>query len=290
MTHSTGFKSQWQGLNRMFGESGQIPYGEFVLIGGLPHSYKTGLLYDLLLQVVTHTAPPPSKDNLKPTVLFLTGDDNESAVLARMYVQLKEVETGEFVDATHLDETAMLEYVKTQFAAKGWHVIMSRYPMDTLSVQRLTQLIPDYEKDGFDVRMVFIDDISLTLKQDDLKASVRDVRKFMKSRNILVMATHSISYRVLTLRRELGEEFLTHLPHSGLWAGPANLSDEVDLELFVNRVDRGEQQYLELQRGKHRTLTHTPEDDRHTYLPFTQLGHLPSDLLSTDRSLTHPSD
>lgn len=286
MTTVSGYRSGFQGLNRMFGPTHQLPCGEFVLIGGLTHNYKTELLHVLLRHAATETRPDESVGETIPTLLFFMGTGTASSEILRLFAELKEDETGETVDPDTYNTTEIVDYVNARLASMGWHVGILDLSFKDVTVADLRDIVEDYVKLGHDVKVAFIDDIASTLIHDDLRALIGEVRDFMKGHQILTIATHPFSVNMMKRRRELGDGFLTQMPESNIWAGDSRLSQEVDLEVFVNIIQRGDDYYLELQRGKHRTLPITPEEDRHTYIPFTATGHLPSDVEGEDRSMS----
>lgn len=280
------YQSGYQGLNRMFGLTKHIPSGELVLVGGLPHNYKTELLHALLRHMATSTSPATSESKAIPTILFFLGDSTSESQLHKLFTDLKEDETGTKVDSYKYTAVDIIDYVNSRLASQGWHVGILDLPHKETTVLELRSILEDYVESGHDIKVAFIDDIANNVSHDDTRALMRNVRELMKELDILTIATHPVSMNLIKLRREMGDSFLSHLPESNLWAGDSRLSQEVDLEIFVNIVQRGDNFYLELQRGKHRTLPITPEEDRHVYLPFTALGHLPFDVGVEDRSVS----
>lgn len=288
-----GFKTGWQSINRMMGESGQLRRGMFVLIGALTHNYKSGFVHDLFRHFCIHNDPVVENEDKKPTLLFFSSENRSEEDIIRMYVALKENETGEAVDVSQIDEAKAAEYVSERLTARGWYVDMLRVDPTNFTYLDLMNTVLKYESAGHEIHGIGFDYLGLINKKgcqssmigEDIRLLMQKVRTFMSARNILFITPHQLSQEAMNLKRAGVGNFVAEISGKNYWDGSKRIANEADLELFLDIVERDKKHYLAVHRGKHRTVKATPLKDRFVYLPFAEVGYIPDDINGEDRSI-----
>lgn len=289
---SGGFKSGWQAFNRMMGESGQMRRGMFVLAGGLTHCYKSGLVHDLFRHACVHNDPIQEDPDKKPTILYFSSENRAEEDLIRMYVALKENETGVAVDVTQIDKDEAAAYVAEKLTARGWNVEMIRLDPNAFTYQDLYNTVLRYEGEGCEVHAIYFDYLAMINRKgcqssmigEDIRMLMQRVRTFMSARNILFVTPHQLSQEAMAVKRSGVANFVAEIAGKNYWDGSKRIANEADLEIFVDIVERDKKHYLAIHRGKHRTVKATPLKYRHFYLPFQEVGYVPDDLHTEDSS------
>lgn len=288
-----GFKSAWHAFNRMLGESQQMRRGMFVLIGGLTHCYKSGLCHDLFRHACLYNDPVQENSDRKPTILYFSSENRAEEDLIRMYVALKENETGVAVDVSQVDRDEAAGYVAEKLTSRGWNVDMIRIDPNAFTYQELYNTILRYEAAGCEIHAVFFDYLALINRKgcqssmigEDIRLLMQRVRTFMSARNILFVTPHQLSQEAMALKRAGVGNFTAEIAGKNYWDGSKRIANEADLEVYVDIVERDKRHYLAIHRGKHRTVKATPLKYRSFYLPFQEVGYVPDDLNGEDTSL-----
>lgn len=288
-----GLKSGWQAFNRMMGESHQMRRGMFVLAGGLTHCYKSGLVHDLFRHACIYNDPIQEDTTRKPTILYFSSENRAEEDLIRMYVALKENETGVAVDVTQLDLTEAGPYVANKLTARGWNVDMIRIDPSAFTYQDLYNTILRYESHGCEVHAVYFDYVAMISRKgcqssmigEDIRQLMQRIRTFMSARNILFVTPHQLSQEAMALKRAGVGNFVTEIAGKNYWDGSKRIANEADLEIYVDIVERNKKHYLAIHRGKHRTVKATPLKYRFFYIPFQEVGYVPDDINKEDSSL-----
>lgn len=288
-----GFKSAWQAFNRMMGESGQMRRGMFVLVGGLTHCYKSGIVHDLFRHSCLYNDPVADNPDKKPTILYFSSENRAEEDLIRMYVALKENETKEAVDVSQIDRDEAAAYVAEKLTSRGWNVEMIRIDPNAFTYQELYDTVLRYESAGCEVHAIFFDYLALINRKgcqssmigEDIRLLMQRVRTFMSARNILFVTPHQLSQEAMALKRAGVGNFVAEIAGKNYWDGSKRIANEADLEIFVDIVERDKKHYLAVHRGKHRTVKATPLKYRSFYLPFQEVGYVPDDIHTEDSSL-----
>ena len=81
------------------------------------------------------------------------------------------------------------------------------------------------------------------------------------------------------------DNFVQEVAGKGYWDGCKRIDQEADFELIIHIEKMGNKSYLTMQRGKHRKVKITPNEDLYTVLPFHDIGNIPDDINGKDRSM-----
>lgn len=298
--NSTGggsvFKTGYHALNRMLGEANGLRRGMFVLIGALTHGYKSGLCHDLFRHACIYNSPVVSEENKIPTILYFSTENGAEEDLMRMYTRLRENETGEAVDISQVDIGFASKYISSRLQERGWHVDMLRINPGDFDFVKLAAIVTKYESAGHEIYAIFFDYLSLINKTqfkggvigEDIRQLMEKTRTFMSARNILFVTPHQLSQEAMTLSRTNIPNFVQEVAGKNYWDGSRRIANEADLEIYCGITMRDGKAYLEVARGKHRTVKVTPVKDRHFFLPMSEYANsgIDDDINGEDISLT----
>lgn len=292
-----GFKTGWQAVNRMMGESETLRRGMFVLIGALTHNYKSGFCHDLFRHVCIHNTPQLDDPTKKPLILYFSTENRAEEDILRMYIALKENETGEAVNVNTIDPLEASVYISERLGERGFHTEMIRVDGGEFTMIELFNTVLDYEAEGYEVQAIFFDYLSLidtsdlktrgSMGGENIRLLMQRVRTFMSARNILFVTPHQLSQQAMDKKREGSLNFLREVAGKNYWDGSKRIANEADLEIFLDIVAYNNKHYLHVHRGKHRTVKATPRKNLEFYLPFSEVAYIPDDVEGEDRSTTN---
>lgn len=289
-----GFKTGWQAVNRMMGESEQFRRGMFVLVGALTHQYKSGFCHDLFRHFCIYNVPVLEDESKIPMMLYYSAENRAQEDLMRMYVALKENETGEAVNTSTVDEDEAAAYVAMRLQETGFKVKMIRLDASNFTYQDLCNEVLEYESQGYEIQCVVFDYLNLinkkgisasTMGGEDVRMLMQKTRVFMSARDILFITPHQLSQQAMEKKREGAMNFLEEIAGKNYWDASKRIANEADLEIFLDRVKAANNWYLHVYRGKHRTVKATPSELHEFYLPFADIGYVPEDINGPDVSM-----
>lgn len=289
-----GFKTGWQAVNRMLGDSETLRRGMFVLVGALTHNYKSGFTHDLFRHACLYNTPTPKDPTKKPAIIYFSSENRAEEDVIRMYVALKENETGVAVNVNTIDPVEASAYISRRLQETGFHVEMLRIDGNCFTYTDLFNFVVEYESAGYEIQAIFFDYLALidsgtgsghSMMGESTRALMQRVRTFMSARDILFVTPHQLSQEAMGLKRAGVNNFVAEIACKNYWDGSKRIANEADLEVFLDIVHRDGKFYLAVHRGKHRTVKATPMKLRHFYLPFEEVGYVPDDINGDDRSL-----
>jgi hypothetical protein len=148
------------------------------------------------------------------------------------------------------------------------------------------------EASGYEIHLIFIDYLNMMSKLGcqqgpagtDIRDLFRRARNFLSKRGIACITPHQLSTEAKMLLRLGAENFVQEIANKGYYDSCRTIDQEVDFEIYQHIVKVGDESYLTLQRGKHRTPFITPEKDLYTILKFEQIGGILDDINSRDLS------
>lgn len=293
--------TRWQGVNRMMGEYGGLRRGDFIVVGALQHNFKTGFTLDMTRQIAMYSTPYMRDKSKKPLILHISTENSVKDNVIQLYVTLKAQETGVKLEVTELsakakEDPALYEqiatYVKEHMERSGYTVKMLRVNPSMFTYQKLFNLLNKYESQGYEIHLLTIDYLNMMSKEGcvtgatgtDVRDLFRRVRNFCNPRGITVLTPHQISSEAKNLLRNGTESFVKEIANKGYWDGCRVIDQEVDLEILIHIEKVDGKSYLTIQRGKHRKVGITPEQDLYTVYQFDPILGLPEDVGGPDMS------
>lgn len=289
-------KFGWHALNRITGEHNGGRRGEFWVVQALQHNFKTGFTLSLFKHAALYNKPHMRDPEKKPLLIHLSLENNLTDNLIWLYVNLKENETGEACDInnTGVSRDEMAEYVRERMMVNGYHIRMYRENPSEFGYHDFFDRISHLESQGFEIHMVVCDYLNMMTKKgcvssgpsgDDIRDLFRRIRNYTAPRGILFITPHQLSTEAKALDRQGVDNFAQEVAGKGYYDGCKRIDQEVDFELVIHIEKRGNESYLTMQRGKHRKVRVTPQQDLYSVLKFQPVGTIPDDLNKEDTSM-----
>ena len=300
-----GLQTGWKAVNQMLGCNKGITE-ELWLMPALPFNCKS--LFSLLTSISIPLFNTPEKvmanvkGDLAPLILDLSLENELDVNIAYAYQAIY----GHFEGRAPImslpedvpDEErqahvqAMADYLVDKIRANGWEYSFEKHTNTDFKVHYLNDLILDYKRQGFHVvgmRADYLGTINKTghgngIAGSDIKEIYRMARNIQVVRNHgFLLAPHQISPEGKRLKAADPIGFCKNLPGRGLYDNCTSLDNEADGELYFNKRVVSNHSFLEVQRGKHRTIIDTHEKYHYTVIPFADVGILPWDC---DKEMT----
>lgn len=294
-----GLKTGWQDMNKMLGVAGGLAE-EMVLMPALPHNCKS--LFSLLTSISVPLFNSPEevmkgiKGTKQPIIIDLSLENENDINLSYAYQAIHGHFEGTAPDMNMATGTAeekaektntMSNYFCSMMERNGWRYEFQKHTNDNFRVHYLQDIISQANRDGYHVVGIRADYLGTINKAghgngiagSDIKEIYRIARNIQVVKNRgFILAPHQISPEGKRLRAIDEASFVKNLPGRGLYDTCSSLDNEADAELYFGKRSVEGKWYLEVQRGKHRTIIDTPEKDRYTVIPFADVGILPWDV------------
>lgn len=281
------YKTGWKDINKMMGIHKGIVPGELWLMPALPHNAKT--LFSLLMFISIGIFNDPKDfvtEGKKPLLLDLTLENELGQNLPMVYRTLYEFFEKKTVDVENINSAEAGDYIRTKLSELGWTFVFERHINTDFTVDTLRSLVEEYEAQGYQVMGIRGDYFGTCNSSglgngttgSDKRELYRRIRNITTPRKIFVLAPHQLSPKAKELKAIDPYKYVKALPGKGFYDGCTTIDNEADGELYFGITD----DFLEVQRGKHRTmLKDTPESLRYVALPFNcpnLFGVLPWDV------------
>lgn len=289
-------KFGWQGFNRMFGDQGGGRRGEFVVVGALQHSFKSGTTIEMLKSAAVYNTPYMIDPTKKPLLLRLSFENPVANDIIHIYRSLVEPEIDAKIDQSSLDPLTAAAYVHEKLTATGYTVQIEHYDPSDFTIFDLIDVIEKYEALGYEVHMLNIDYLAMMstkgCKQGATGQDIRDLfrrtRNATSSRSIFCVTPAQLSTEAKKLTRNGVEDFVKEIANKGYYDSCSTIDQEVDMEIYQHKVEVNGEAYLTFQRGKHRKSgAMTPAADMHTVYKFSkERGFIDDDINGMDKSMS----
>ncbi|HWT40593.1 MAG TPA: DnaB family ATPase [Dongiaceae bacterium] len=282
-----------QGFNRMWGKKRGARGGEFLIIGALPHMYKSGLCLDLFRWICQYNTPVIRTPGKKPLVAYISFENDIPPNVMELYIRIREQETGQKVDPKTINLEEAFLYLKDKLQSTGYTVKLLHFDPTNFTHQDLFDLVIKWELEGFEVHSILCDYLNMMSKKgcDHTGAqggAIRDLyrrtRNFMSKRGIFFATPHQLSPGARQLVRNGSEEdFAKEVATKGYYDDCSKIDQEADIEIICHLVTVNGVKYLTMQRGKHRYNV-TPVADLFVVYRFNEVGGIVDDIGKPDTS------
>lgn len=268
-------KTGLQGLNRMLGYRKGFARGEFVLIYGLQHHFKTGLLLTITRGICKYNNPKDHSSNgKKPLILFVSLENYARKNLYWFFKTAWCVCYGKKPDpSTPLED--MIKFIQEWYASTGWEFIIERYRGKNFGFDQFTETVENYENLGYEVVCVCLDYMEKMNRSREsnngkdwasLGGLSDDLFGYIKSKEILFITPHQFNREMSRIAEQGKTNVVKYFGMSGV-SGSVDVARNADLEISVYiEKDHKKQPWLTVQRGKHRYVDDTPE--KHKYFAY----------------------
>lgn len=264
---------------------------EFVIWNALQHNYKSGMLASSLIGIARYNKPIMQDPDKIPLLLYVSLEDDLDILFEFLYRQMYYTDNKVKADMANTSKEEMSKYVKDKLQETGFKVKFIRVDPSDWSFTSFFSLIEKYEKDGFELKTVVLDYLSLIptvgcvangAVGSDLRDLYRRVRNFFAKRKCLFISAHQLSPDAQMINREnlTGEVFLNRIMGKGFFDGSKKLSQEMDLELYAYKYTQNGKDYLAIGKGKHKGSKVMKSTDKFAIIPFPEnLEPIPDDIL-----------
>ena len=236
---------------------------EFVIWNALQHNYKSGMLASSLIGIARYNKPIMTDPSKIPLLLYVSLEDDLDILFEFLYRQMYYTDNKVKADMSNTSKEEMSKYVKDKLQETGFKVKFIRVDPSDWSYSSFFSLIEKYEKDGFVLKTVILDYLSLIptvgciatgAVGSDLRDLYRRVRNFFAKTKCLFISAHQLSPDAQMINREnlTGEVFLNRIMGKGFFDGSKKLSQEMDLELYAYKFTQNNKDYLAIGKGKHK--------------------------------------
>ena len=263
---------------------------EFVIWNALQHNYKSGMLASSLIGIARYNKPIMTDPSKIPLLLYVSLEDDLDILFEFLYRQMYYTDNKVKADMSNTSKEEMSKYVKDKLQETGFKVKFIRVDPSDWSYSSFFSLIEKYEKDGFELKTVILDYLSLIptvgcvatgAVGSDLRDLYRRVRNFFAKRKCLFISAHQLSPDAQMINREnlTGEVFLNRIMGKGFFDGSKKLSQEMDLELYAYKFTQNNKDYLAIGKGKHKGSKVMKSTDKLAIIPFpVNLEPIPDDI------------
>ena len=263
---------------------------EFVIWNALQHNYKSGMLASSLIGIARYNKPIMTDPSKIPLLLYVSLEDDLDILFEFLYRQMYYTDNKVKADMANTTKEEMSKYVKDKLQETGFKVKFIRVDPSDWSYSSFFSLIEKYEKDGFELKTVILDYLSLIptvgciatgAVGSDLRDLYRRVRNFFAKRKCLFISAHQLSPDAQMINREnlTGEVFLNRIMGKGFFDGSKKLSQEMDLELYAYKFTQNNKDYLAIGKGKHKGSKVMKSTDKLAIIPFPEnLEPIPDDI------------
>ena len=282
----------WHGLNRMFGSNGGGRRGEMMVIGALPHQFKSGTTMEMFKSAALYNTPYLRDPTRKPMLMRISFENTIELDILNLYKSLAENETGIPLDIANIDIDQATQYVIERLQVNGYHISMAHINPSDYTFHDLFQRIERFESEGYEIHMLNLDYLAMMSKRGcatgpagvEIRDLYRRVRNFIIARGIFCVTPHQLSPDAKRMVRMGVENFVQEIASKGYYDGCTTIDQEVDIELIQHIVQMNGEAFLTFQRGKHRKVGITPERDKYFVYKFQGVGSIPDDVLGVDMS------
>lgn len=296
MSAEGALRTGWKGINEMLGEVGAVRRGEFVLIGGLQHNFKSGFLLSLFVHAALFNKPMMRDPTKRPLLYFMTLENEVRDNLLWIYRYIYENDTGMRVDTAMIDTEEAAIYVTKRMSESGYEFIMDRFDPNDYTSASVIGTLESLQADGYEIHALFMDYFNLLSKAgieakvagDDIRLLARRIYNYTSPRGITFYSPHQLSSDAQQLTRENVEDFVKLVANKGYYDGCRRLGQEPDIEFMIHNAEIQGIKYLTVNRGKHRNAV-TPVEKHYYAMPYREIGTLPWDIDSDEEFGTrHP--
>ena len=277
------------GLNRMLGYRKGFARGEFVVIYGLQHHFKTGMLLTITRGICKYNDPKKQCDpNKKPLILLMSLENYARKNLYWFYEKAWGIHYGtKPKQDTSLQE--MIDFIQKWYMETGWEFIIERYSGRKFGYDEYVETIEKYESLGYEVIAVCLDYMSKMKRNTVLDkgkgngwASLDELCdslfQFNKSKEILFITPHQFNRDMAKIAEQGKTNTVKYFGYSGV-SGSSEVARNADLEISVYiEKDHKKQPWLTVQRGKHRYVDDTPEKHKYFAYKFDKDIGIPDDI------------
>ena len=290
-------KTPWQGLNKM--TRGGLRRGQTTVVAALQHHGKSLVCLSLCLGACIYNKAEETLTDKekKALILYISLENEMTLTTANVMMLLKgNLDNEAFGD----EDFAKLqvnkggtEYLARRLNENGYVFKSIRVNPSEWTYLDLFNKINMYEAEGYEIHLCCVDYLCMLPltgcsggnDADRYQDLFNRTRNFFAKKKIAFLTPHQLSSEANDLHR-MGKKDLAIMVRDGnYYAKSKGIGREVDLELFLYKVNESGTTYMCVARGKHRVSGQTPEEYLDFVLPFADIGGIRWDYGQEDTTL-----
>ena len=256
-------KTGYQCVNTML--RGGPRMGEFIINIAMKFNYKSGLIVNIFRQLPKYNAPFPVAEGRHPTLVFVTFEQDLSALIFMLYAGIVENETRQPLTLDHMSisEDEMSHLVVQYFRNLGWHVVLHHQNPLSWTYEDIFNFTENLEKEGCHLVATFFDYLFKVPKTgchlsqvigEDVKVFYTRIRAYYKMRDCLVWSPHQMNSSARDAMEYNTGLLVQNVNGLGKLEGCRTIDDVVDVEIYqhIETDKKTGNIALSLMRGKHK--------------------------------------
>lgn len=268
-------KTGIKGLNTMLGKRGGFVRGEWVVIYGLSHHFKTGLLLTIGRGFAKYNNPAELlNDKTRKPLILLISLENYANRNALWFYKTAYACTFQKQPDKEMTIEQMIDFIQEFYTNHGWEFIIERYKGMNFGHDEYVNTVEKYESLGYEVIICMVDYLNKMKKQSSLfdgessshqslAALAEGSFDYNKSKEILFITPHQFNRKMQELADRIKTNVVKHFSADGV-GGSLVINQTADLEIYVYiEADLDKNSWLTVQRGKHRYVDDTPVAHRY---------------------------
>lgn len=282
-------------LNRLFGEQAGGRRKEQILVAGLQHHYKSGMVMSMVRGAAMYNTPKPRDPNKKPLILLVSTENQMTINLRTLYAQVMNQLFGKAPKLKDINPAEAAKFLRDTFMRNGWHFKMVQVVPAQFGYYQMEEMVLMYEREGYELILMAVDYLGmcntsgLTTSQitgRDKQALFNYSRQLMLRHDYIMLTPHQLSTQALDIDRDRPRKFMDEVPNRQFYHDCKTIGQEVDVEIMLHKIIIDGKAYLEVARGKHRGVDDTPEDHKYFVAQFSDAGIIDDVLLEGNRKTT----
>lgn len=265
-------KTDLQGLNQALGRRHGFAMGEFAIIYGILHHFKTGMLLTILRGIAACNDPKPIVKPGKKPLLLLISLENYARKNLMWFWRTAYACVFKKKASDDLGIPKMIEMISKFYTDRGWEFIIERYQGRNFGFDEFAHTIERYEDKNYQIVACGVDYVEKMKKTSSLLESTGDGQKwssiedlmnglygYVKSHEFLFITPNQLNRDCMRIAED--SKVLNKVKHFGSSGAQGSVSvgqiADVELYVYIERVQK-KYSYLTVQRGKHRYVEDTP--------------------------------
>lgn len=237
-------------FNEMLG--GGLENGRFYLACGIPKSWKSGILLNMVIWAIKYNVDFDLKDNSKiPTVLYVTQENSTKETINRVYINL----TGKSIKHLSLDEAKKVlnEELRDNYKV---NLLIKYRANKTISTLDFDNMIGEAESNGYEI-VLAVQDYTKRIRSANFNSEIRlelanvadDFCSIAKRRNIPIVSGAQLNreaYREVERAIAKGKKDIAKELNSSHIGESVGLIENADCSFIINRetIDGADEEYL----------------------------------------------
>lgn len=290
-SESRVFKFGFKGVNTMF--DGGVRRGEFMVVNGLPHKYKSGMNLSLFRHVCMYNSPhQPMVEGRKPMVIRISFEDDLHMNMRHLYYDIRKSEGADPEDIAKIDDWSaeeLSDFVRGNMQKTGFKVVMMRVNPNEWSFRDIFDTVAYYQSEGYEVQSLFLDYLAMIPTTgciqgaigQDLRNLFQRLKNFASEEMIAIVTPHQINpaAKDMLLQGKLQDSTLVQkIVGRGLYLGCRSLDNEMDAEMNIHMYEYEGKTWLAVGWAKHRNHVTRSADKLCVYELPSHGMPIPSDI------------